>query len=73
MRRLALAAVLAAAVATPASAGTVSDACWSLVPTFRGSGLVCPHVPTDVAAWCFDTVPGFRTSALVCTKIPAGT
>lgn len=73
MRRLALAAVLAAVAATPAQAGTVSESCWSVVPTFRVSGLICPNVPTDVADWCWETVPGFRTSALVCARVPAGT
>jgi hypothetical protein len=76
MRRAALAlttAALAASLAPSASAGTVSEACWSYVPTFRLGGIVCPNVPTDVADWCWETVPGFRTAALVCTKVPAGT
>ncbi|HEX8001980.1 MAG TPA: hypothetical protein VF519_04730 [Mycobacteriales bacterium] len=74
MRRLALAvAALAAVSAAPARAGTVSEACWSFVPTFRLSGTVCRNVPTDVAGWCWENVPGFRTAALVCTKVPAGT
>lgn len=50
MRRTAfLAAVLALplTLAVPASAGVLREACWSFVPTFRVSGLVCRLVPVE--------------------------
>lgn len=49
MRRFALVAALALPLTfvQPATAGVLREACWSFVPTFRVSGLVCRLVPVD--------------------------